>query len=676
MPKSASTASVATQRKKKCGKSPVSMGELQQACRQSKKKHRMAGSTSTRYDDYVNAAREFLKVLCTGQEAGLSVDASEDDINPTLLALAFDDTPSRYSATALEMYITHKCISQGCKESTATGIHAAFAKLWDDRGDQYRGSYKYNQETDTVTGNPARSGVVQDLLKTVKNRDKAAGNVRNHAEAMSAEEMKKLMDWSESNSVTGEPANLAFRDAQDLVETSKHYLMRAFATSGFTLWTRNFELCNLQAKHIHLGLTGPGPYNLPFHRIDLLNRKGWTRDGNDGDLRGHHYRIYEQKDTPELDMFTHLPFWLTILERHVLHQELQPEDYIFPHISTNGIADPTRPLTIDTVQRWLTEFSYAAGLKVRYTTHCFRRGGAQYRFMFAPIGKRWSLMVIRWWGGWSEGESNSTLMRYLLDELGKYEGDHSDALCPIQNHPEESFVGERVLLAPATALEQREATAAVNRKIDLLESRLIHAFTAIASPSIPPASCQLITPSSTLHVPSTMHISSTLHVSSSMLPCPQTPPHSSSLIPSRACSKSPPKTLPMHNIKIPDLPKGDWMAAISQWEAPDAKDLAAMGGVCLRDWPRGWYTGCNKQVYAAKRGQRELITKGFIEYVFLSICMINTHSYVTFSSCNRDAARFEAAFSTKSIRQLLVELRATGKFSAQRNSKNRSVQDI
>ncbi|KZP29871.1 hypothetical protein FIBSPDRAFT_718386, partial [Athelia psychrophila] len=87
--------------------------------------------------------------------------------------------------------------------------------------------------------------------------------------------------------------------------------------------------------------------------------------------------------------------------------ELQPEDYIFPHISTNGIADPTRPLTIDTVQRWLTEFSYAAGLKVRYTTHCFRRGGAQYRFMFAPIGKRWSLMVIRWWGGWSEGESVS-----------------------------------------------------------------------------------------------------------------------------------------------------------------------------------------------------------------------------------------------------------------------------
>lgn len=133
MPKSASAASVATQRKKKRGKSPVSMGELQQACRQSKKKHRMAGSTSTRYDDYVNAAREFLKVLCTGQEAGLSVDASEDDINPTLLALAFDDTPSRYSATALEMYITHKCISQGCKESTATGIHAAFAKLWDDR---------------------------------------------------------------------------------------------------------------------------------------------------------------------------------------------------------------------------------------------------------------------------------------------------------------------------------------------------------------------------------------------------------------------------------------------------------------------------------------------------------------------------------------------------------------
>ena len=39
-----------------------------------------------------------------------------------------------------------------------------------------------------------------------------------------------------------------------------------------------------------------------------------------------------------------------------------------------------------------------------FTTHCFRRGGAQYRFMFAPVGQRWTLARIRWWGGWAQGE--------------------------------------------------------------------------------------------------------------------------------------------------------------------------------------------------------------------------------------------------------------------------------
>jgi hypothetical protein len=61
-------------------------------------------------------------------------------------------------------------------------------------------------------------------------------------------------------------------------------------------------------------------------------------------------------------------------------------------------------MTHDMVQNVITRFASAAGLTKSYTTHCFRRGGAQYRFMYAPIGKRWSLSKIRWWGGWAIGE--------------------------------------------------------------------------------------------------------------------------------------------------------------------------------------------------------------------------------------------------------------------------------
>lgn len=39
----------------------------------------------------------------------------------------------------------------------------------------------------------------------------------------------------------------------------------------------------------------------------------------------------------------------------------------------------------------------------KFTTHCFRRGGAQYRFMWAK--RKWSLKAVKWWGGWSSNEN-------------------------------------------------------------------------------------------------------------------------------------------------------------------------------------------------------------------------------------------------------------------------------
>lgn len=43
------------------------------------------------------------------------------------------------------------------------------------------------------------------------------------------------------------------------------------------------------------------------------------------------------------------------------------------------------------------------GRNGKFTTHCFRRGGAQYRFMWA--GQKWSLKAVKWWGGWSSNEN-------------------------------------------------------------------------------------------------------------------------------------------------------------------------------------------------------------------------------------------------------------------------------
>ncbi|KAF9080089.1 hypothetical protein BGX27_005729, partial [Mortierella sp. AM989] len=51
------------------------------------------------------------------------------------------------------------------------------------------------------------------------------------------------------------------------------------------------------------------------------------------------------------------------------------------------------PFMHSRVQSFLDRFTKGAGLlddrNGRYTAHCFRRGGAQYRFMFAD--EKWSL---------------------------------------------------------------------------------------------------------------------------------------------------------------------------------------------------------------------------------------------------------------------------------------------
>lgn len=42
---------------------------------------------------------------------------------------------------------------------------------------------------------------------------------------------------------------------------------------------RNFELCALRSCHVAGDFTQP-PYNLPYLRISIVNRKGWLRKAN------------------------------------------------------------------------------------------------------------------------------------------------------------------------------------------------------------------------------------------------------------------------------------------------------------------------------------------------------------------------------------------------------------
>jgi hypothetical protein len=112
----------------------------------------------------------------------------------------------------------------------------------DDRpgsGGKYSGSYLYDEETEKVRGNPARSPEIESFVKCIKNkaRKKGAAATRRHAEAMTIEDMRNIFKWSESEcpsqKLESKPASL-----EERILMIKHGMMRGFLSSGYTLWTR------------------------------------------------------------------------------------------------------------------------------------------------------------------------------------------------------------------------------------------------------------------------------------------------------------------------------------------------------------------------------------------------------------------------------------------------------
>ena len=128
---------------------------------------------------------------------------------------------------------------------------------------------------------------------------------------------------------------------------------------------------------------------------------------------GRMYEVHDQKSTPEIDMRFHVRKWLNFLEGTLLRRPLNDEEFIFPTISQNGMVHTYQPIDHNAFQDLLNNFATKAGIKAEYTTHSFRRGGAQYRFQYCPLGERWPLTRIRWWGGWAEGEQAGYIQHLL-----------------------------------------------------------------------------------------------------------------------------------------------------------------------------------------------------------------------------------------------------------------------
>ncbi|KAJ8481608.1 hypothetical protein ONZ45_g15254 [Pleurotus djamor] len=241
-----------------------------------------------------------------------------------------------------------------------------------------------------------------------------------------------------------------------ITETQRLYF-KAFSTTAFALWSRIDELVNLQIQHVRFSETSPS--GQPYHEFSLIFRKT-NKDPTKGEryelcfstlilalmpsgTSGQIYHVPSQPTSPEIDCYAHLNAWKSHMES-LLSRPLQSQDFVFPALASTGrvkFGESISRSAFETLMNKVVDKSGVLdGRNGRYTTHCFRRGGAQYRFMWAP--HKWSLKAVKWWGGWSSNENVGTVMRYLLDELMAYEEGYMDIMMD-QRHSErhETFMG-------------------------------------------------------------------------------------------------------------------------------------------------------------------------------------------------------------------------------------------
>ena len=191
-----------------------------------------------------------------------------------------------------------------------------------------------------------------------------------------------------------------------------------------------------------------------------------------------------------------------------------------------------------------------------------------------------------------------TLVKYLVDSLQRYENDYGNALCPVQNEPDQSFMGDRALLQPVTVHEFR-----------------MFGTTVMSALKTPSTTCSLPNPiiSKSIPTPTSAELpdqTPTTRSGPSQTPdanCPSLAtrsPHWQARTDSEQTAISLANTIPLTGVCIPDLPRsrGGWHIALRQWYDIDPKT-----GYALKDWPDAWFKESMRAKTAAKRSQRALI---------------------------------------------------------------------
>ncbi|KAG0084273.1 hypothetical protein BGZ92_010020 [Podila epicladia] len=379
------------------------------------------------------------------------------------LTLAFDHL-SHKTALVLRAYIT-AVYQEGHSYNEIENIRDAMRQYFEDKFGCLGDRWQFLPDEDRILidgveikvenqgewiGNPVFDTAFVDTMRELKTQDDKVGVTRRliRRTAFSYEDMTKLMlylEKPETIKTEGEGLCLFFQ---------------AFAAIAFTIWLKFDEVLQLKRGHMHLGRVNSN--KSPWLDLTLPCRNSNPFDCAQANV----YEIYSQPDEPHICFVTKLLAWLQWMARD-MDRPPQDEDFLFPQLTSDGGIQHDKPFSATQFSNLLNKYARNAGLMDhRYNlldTHCFRRGGAQHRLMYAQ--DLWPFKAIKWWGGWSERESAEKIIEYLLDEF-QYETKFGDMLAPqgsktrghsgTARHPAEVMVMKAHLERTIKSMESRQ----------------------------------------------------------------------------------------------------------------------------------------------------------------------------------------------------------------------------
>ncbi|KAJ6456576.1 hypothetical protein DFH09DRAFT_847576, partial [Mycena vulgaris] len=373
-------------------------------------------STKKGYANYVKGGKKWL--VDWNAEGRLDDEISAD---------AFDNIGAE-TPLALRALTAYKCEHLERGFVTVDGLRSAFKDYFERRVDKVCGCqgefWKYSSHTEKWEGNPVFEIGFKSYYELLKNRHNRTSTA-SQALPMLPADLKIILEYLDSE------------DAVKYFTLTQRLYFKASVTTAFTLWTRNDELVNLQFRDIKMNLRSKT--GIPYHEFSLIFRK----TNKDPTKSKSSYSVQIDLSHPEIDCYTHVGAWKSQMER-LLRRPLTGDDFVFPAFASTGqlkFGECIRRSEFETLMELIVEKSdVMKGRSGKFTTHCFRRGGAQYRFLWAE--RNWSLRAVKWWGGWPSNKNVGTFMRYLLDELMAYKEGFSDIMMDgraIDHH--ETFMG-------------------------------------------------------------------------------------------------------------------------------------------------------------------------------------------------------------------------------------------